>query len=31
MSLFRQLGIMEWIAIGAALVLTLAPLVPYGV
>ena len=31
MALFRQLGIMEWIAIGAALVLTLAPLVPYGV
>jgi hypothetical protein len=31
MSLVRQLGIMEWIAIGAALVLTLAPLVPYGV
>jgi hypothetical protein len=31
MGLFRQLGVMEWIAIGAALILTLAPLVPYGV
>jgi hypothetical protein len=31
MALFRQLGIMEWIAVGAALILTLAPLVPYGV
>jgi len=31
MALFRQLGIMEWIAVGAAVILTLAPLVPYGV
>jgi hypothetical protein len=31
MALVRQLGIMEWIAVGAALILTLAPLVPYGV
>jgi hypothetical protein len=31
MALIRQLGLMEWIAVGAALVLTLAPLVPYGV
>jgi hypothetical protein len=31
MALVRQLGIMEWIAVGAAVILTLAPLVPYGV
>lgn len=31
MALFRQLNIMEWIAIGTAVAITLAPLVPYGV
>jgi hypothetical protein len=31
MALVRQLGIMEWIAVGAAVILTIAPLVPYGV
>jgi hypothetical protein len=31
MALVRQLGVMEWIAVGAAVVLTIAPLVPYGV
>jgi hypothetical protein len=31
MALVRQLGVMEWVAVGAALIITLAPLVPYGV
>jgi hypothetical protein len=31
MALVRQLGVMEWIAVGAAVILTIAPLVPYGV
>jgi hypothetical protein len=31
MALIRQLGVMEWIAVGAAVILTIAPLVPYGV
>lgn len=31
MAMFRSIGIMEWTAIALATVITLAPLVPYGV
>ena len=31
MAMVRNLGIMEWTAIVLATVITLAPLVPYGV
>lgn len=31
MALFRHLGILDWLAVGVALLITIAPLVPYGV
>ncbi len=31
MTTIRNIGIMEWTAIALAIVITLAPLVPYGV
>ncbi len=31
MALFRHVGPMEWIAVAVAVIITLAPLVPYGV
>ncbi len=31
MALTRNLGALEWVAVAVAVIITLAPLVPYGI
>ena len=31
MALTRNIGLLEWVAVGMAVIIMLAPLVPYGI